>query len=170
MNNKYFLGIIIIIIAVLAVIFAFSLDYQTNYLNGSSNGSVNTNENSSFNQSNNGLQTNVQLTISAEQSFPMEKIAEEIKTHPAYEGYDEDTLKWLETFNGSIMFTSKDYFVVMDKNDAEKLPTSFVNDAFIYDDFTCDIIEKRSLGKDLKDIIYVKNVKFENQRIVPMIF
>ena len=52
--------------------------------------------------------------------------------------------------------------------DASKLPTSFVNDAFIYDDFRCDIIEVHSLGDNLKDVVYVKNVEFESQWVKPM--
>ena len=124
--------------------------------------------NSSINQNDLKIEKNVELTVTAEQSFPVKEIVEEIKTHPSYEGYDEDTVKWLENYNDSVIFTSKDKFVVMSQMDAQKLPTSIVNDAFIYDDFTCDIIEVHSLGNDLKDVVYVKNVEFEGQWIKPM--
>ena len=181
MREKHFLAIFIIIIAILGAVLVFSINSPINDLNKTTDSSNITNstvknssienntiKNSSLNQSDLKIDKDVELTVTAEQSFPVEKIVEEIKTHPSFEGYDEDTVKWLENYNDSVIFTSKDKFVVMSQMDASKLPTSFVNDAFIYDDFRCDIIEVHSLGDNLKDVVYVKNVEFESQWVKPM--
>ena len=53
----------------------------------------------------------------------------------------------------------------MGKTDADKLHYEDATDVIITDFFTCEIIENRSLGEGLKDVLYVRNVEFIDENI-----
>ncbi|RAP54574.1 MAG: hypothetical protein BZ137_01430 [Methanosphaera sp. rholeuAM130] len=108
-----------------------------------------------------------ELNVSAEESFDLEIITLEIRTHSSYKNHDNDTLKWMESLQNKKVFTARKYFVIMDASEANKLPTEVITDSIIYDEFDCYVIANRSLGDGLKDVLYVKDVQFKKQGIIP---
>ncbi len=105
------------------------------------------------------------LTVYAQSSASVEEIVNEINTSQNFVGHNKDTLDWFSTLTGKKVFFGYDYYVVMNENDAKKLPLEFVTDVSMEDTFSCEIIEKRSLGSDYNDVIYVKNVELISQNI-----
>lgn len=108
-----------------------------------------------------GNKTN--LTVYAFHSYPIESLVSEIMSLEYYKGYDNDTVAWMTQHYGDIAFSSKGNFVIMDKRDALKLPTMDATDVEITDDFSCKIVENRSLGKGLNNVLYVRDVEFIKQ-------
>ena len=106
------------------------------------------------------------LNVSAEQSFDLERITDEIKSHKYYENHSNETLAWMESLHDKKVFTGRHYMVIMDTREADKLPTELATDIIIYDEFEANIIENKSLGNGLKDVLYVKNVEFKKQGII----
>lgn len=103
-----------------------------------------------------------ELTVYSEGPIPLSKIIEDVKSGPDYQGYDNETLAWMESLGDKQVFSGKDTFVVMSSYDAGKLHSEYVCDAYIEEFFECDVIETHSLGdgKFPRDVIYVKNVKY----------
>lgn len=96
--------------------------------------------------------------------IPVDKMVNEIETHPYFKNSNNTTVQWLKSQNGVIL-PSKDYYVLMSANDAGKLPTESATDVIIKDNFKCHIKEKRPLGNGLDDILFVDNVEYLNQDI-----
>ena len=93
-------------------------------------------------------------------------LADDIRTNSIFSGYDNETLTWLESLNPSytVLFNNESY-VVMSESDASKIPMEFVTDVSITYTFKCNVLEKRSLGNNLNDILYVDNVEYLTQNI-----
>ena len=108
------------------------------------------------------------LNVSSEGPYKLSEITQEIRTHEYYKGYDNETLEWMESLGNKYVWNSHDAFVIMDKGDADKIPTQFVCDASFYEIFSCNVIEEHSLGygDNLKDVLYVKNVKYIGEEVI----
>lgn len=105
---------------------------------------------------------NATLNVSSEGPIGLNDLINEIKTEDYYEGYNNETVKWMESLGNKYVFYSADNYVIMDKKDADKIPSIYVTDVDLSEIFSCTIIEKHSLGSgdDFKDVLLVKNVKY----------
>lgn len=141
--NKGIVAIVILLLAVLSLVLIYSV--------GETGDSGN----------------RTQLTVYSEGPIPLSKIIEDVKTGSYYEGYDNQTLAWMESLGNKQVFSGNGTFVVMSSYDAAKLHSEYVCDAYIVEFFECDVIETHSLGdvEFSKDIIYVKNVEYLGQEI-----
>lgn len=102
-------------------------------------------------------------------SGPLEsgEVVDSIKKLPHFEGYDEETVKWMESLENKKIFIGNDAIVVMDGSDAGKIPQGpGITDVYIYNIFTADVIENHDLGNEFPTVYSVDNVKFVNQEIV----
>jgi len=116
----------------------------------------------------NGIEDKTSFTVSSEGPIPLSEIIEEIKTREYYEGYDNETLAWMESLGDKQVFSGDGIFLIMSDYDAQKIPSEYVTDVFIHDFVDCNVIENHSLGdiKYPKDVFYVKNVVYKGQEIV----
>ena len=90
-----------------------------------------------------------------------------IKTLPYYKGYNEETVKWMESLGNKRVFFGSDVIVIMDSFDDRKIPPEpGITDVYVYDHFTAKIIENHDLGNGHPTVYYVQNVKFINQEII----
>ena len=107
------------------------------------------------------------LNVSSEGPIELSKITEAIKNNSYYEGYDNGNLKWMESLGDKYVFTSSDEIVIMDKLDADKIPSAYVCDAYFQEIFSCNVLENRSLGAGdhFKDILLIKNVEFIDEEV-----
>ena len=102
------------------------------------------------------------FNVSSEGPIPLKELIEEIKTEDYYHGYDNDTVKWMESLGNKYAFLSSDGFVIMKMADADKIPSVFACDVSFYEIFSAKVIEKHSLGSgDIhRNVYYVKDVKY----------
>lgn len=110
------------------------------------------------------------LNVSSEGPFPLSDLIEDIENSSHYEGYDNDTLAWMKSLGDMSVFSGDGIFVIMGSSDAEKIPSVYATDVFIYEIFECEVIETHSLG-DIdypKDVLLVKNVKYLREEMVDM--
>lgn len=116
----------------------------------------------------NGIEDKKSFTVSSEGPIPLSEIIEDIKTREYYEGYDNETLAWMESLGDKQVFSGDGIFLIMSDYDAQKIPSEYVTDVFIHDFVDCNVIENHSLGdiKYPKDVFYVKNVVYKGQEIV----
>lgn len=143
MKNRIVTVIIILILVSLSLVFVYSADNTTN--------------------SNN----KTELYVSTEGPIDLSKIINDIKTRQAYEGYDNETLSWMESLGDKKVFMGKGTIVVMNTSDASKLRSEYVCDADITQHIECSILENHSLGnvKFQKDVLLVDNVKYLDEKI-----
>ncbi len=107
------------------------------------------------------------LTVYSEGPYELSEKIEDIKNLSYYEGYDSETVQWMESLGDKCVFESSNEIVIMSQYDASKLHSEFVTDAYITEDFSCNIKENRSLGtgKNFKDVLYVENVEYIDEEI-----
>ena len=116
----------------------------------------------------NAIIHNATLNVSSEGPIELSKILTDIKTADYYKGYDNETVKWMESLGNKYVFVSDDALVVMDKSDCEKIPSIYACDVMFYEIFSCDILENHTLGnvKYPKDVLYVENVKYIREEAI----
>lgn len=145
MNRKLLIPLAIIILIVFGIVLSyFSLDSPTKDI-----GSRKT------------------FNVSSEGAYDLHDIIQDIKKHSYYDGYDNETVEWMESLGSKKVFFSTDEIIIMDSGDAMKIPTEFVTDMFINEIFEAEVVENRPLGniEHPRDVILVNNVEFLNQEI-----
>lgn len=144
MKSKYVIVILLLLLAIFAVGFVYSA-----------------------NESAADLTNKTELKVSSEGPTDLKVIVRDIKTKDCYKGYDNETLKWMESLGSKGVFVSDDAFVVMDNAEASKIPSQYVTDAYIDEFISCKIVENRSLGNgnNLKDVLLVKDAKYVGEEI-----
>ena len=105
------------------------------------------------------------LNVSGMGSNSVESLITDIYTIDSYKNHDNKTIEWLYTMINYRVFTSEDYFVLMSTDEANKLPTEFATDVIITDTFSCNVLENKTLGNGMKNILLVDNVEFKNQSV-----
>ena len=103
------------------------------------------------------------LNVSSAGPFKLSELVKDIKTNEIYEGYDNETVKWMESLGEKYVWSSSDEYVIMDsKWDSDKIPSIYACDVDFYEIFSCDVLESHSLGnvKYQKDVLLVKNVEY----------
>ena len=120
----------------------------------------------------NAIIHNATLNVSSEGPIELSKIIDDIKTADYYKGYDNETVKWMESLGNKYVFVSEDAFVVMDKSDSDKIPSIYACDVIFNEIFSCDILENHTLGnvKYPKDVLYVENVKYIREEGLILIY
>ena len=111
----------------------------------------------------------VTLTVASEGPFDVGRFCDEVRTHPYYEGHNNETVEWLENYKNCQILSSSDAFVVIDKAEIGKIPILNANDVFVNETFECNIVENRSLGNGFKDVLVVKNIEYKNETIKSML-
>ena len=141
MKKSYFLiGIVVILIAVLGCVYLSYLISET------------------------PCETTIEVCVDS--PIPLNVFVNEIKTHPYFEGYDNDTLTWLESLNQNyVVFSSNDSYYIMSQSDADRLPIEYATDVSITDICSCNIVDQKALGNNLRNVVLVENVQFKEQRI-----
>ena len=144
-RNHIFLMIILIIVFLGIFLAALSAYYPADNNNVALNASL-----------------NETLNVSSEGPFALSELINEIKTEDFFKFYYNETVKWMESLGDKYVFFSEDYYVIMDKDDADKIPSVFACDVNFYEIFSCEVLESHSLGniEYPRDVLYVKNVNY----------
>lgn len=102
------------------------------------------------------------ITVSSDGPIPLSSIIEDIRTAEYYNGYDNETLAWMESLGNQMVFLADDAFVVMNDWDARKVPSQYVCDAYIDEFIECHVVENHSLGnvEHPRDVLLVKDVDY----------
>lgn len=142
MNNRSIIAIVILLLAVLSLVLVYSSDEMAD-------------------------SNKTSITVSSEGPIPLDELIIGIKTEEYYEGYDNETVAWMESLGNKQVFVANDSFVVMNGWDARKIPSEYACDVYIEEFIDCTVLENRSLGdvKYPKDILLVKDVDYLGQEI-----
>lgn len=106
------------------------------------------------------------ITLYSNRPININQLTNEIMNEEYFEGYNVDTLLWMQSLKQKEVFVSNDSYIIMNKIDASKIKTTYITDIATtdtYDEYyiDCHIVEKRSLGgKSASDIIVVEDVKY----------
>ena len=103
------------------------------------------------------------LNVSSAGPFKLSEFVKDIKTKEIYEGYDNETVKWMESLGEKYVWSSSDEYVIMEsKGDSDKIPSIYACDVEFYEIFSCDVMESHSLGniKYPRDVLLVRNVEY----------
>lgn len=145
MNKRWVIPIVIVLVALFVLIFAY-IDDNQDVINHSG-------ENKSFNVSSG--------------SSELSKFIENIKTLPYYEGYNPETVKWMESLGNKRVFFENDTVVIMDSFDAGKIPPEpGITDVYVYEHFTAEVVENHDFCDKYPEVYYVHNVDYIGQEII----
>ena len=142
MMNKSIIAVVILLLAILSLVFVYS-----------------------FSESDDSPKTD--LTVYSEGPIPLSDIIQDIKTADYYNGYDNETLAWMESLGDKQVFSGNGTLVVMDSWDAKKIPSEYVCDVYIEEFIECHVLENHSIGdvKYPKDVLLVKDVDYLGQEV-----
>ena len=142
MNNKSIIAVVILLLAVLSLVLVYSFEETDD-------------------------STKTSITVYSEGPIPLTEIINDIKTADYYEGYDNETLAWMESLGNKQVFVSDDAFVVMNSWDARKIPSQYVCDVYIEEFIECNVLENHSIGnvKYPKDVLLVEDVDYLGQEV-----
>ena len=143
MNNKITVLMVIVLVAILGIVLLHSSDNPTSVGNEAT------------------------LNVSSEGPLELQKLVKEIKSHEYYKGYDNETVEWMESLGDRYVWSSQDEFVIMDKVDSDKIPSQYVCDAYFNEIFSCNVLEKHSLGynDNFKEVLLVNNVEYIGEEV-----
>ena len=100
-------------------------------------------------------------------SSELSKALDNIKTLPYYEGYNPETVKWMESLGSKRIFFGNDSVVIMDSSDAEKIPPEpGITDVYVYEHFTAEVVESHNFCDNYPTAYYVENVNYVGQEII----
>lgn len=111
-----------------------------------------------------------EITLYSNRPINLNQLTNEIINKKYFEGYDTDTLLWMQSLKQSEVFPSNNSYILMNKKDASKIKTTYTTDIASTDTYNeyyidCHILEKRFLGgKSTADIIVVEDVKYHGNR------
>lgn len=106
------------------------------------------------------------IEVCVDSPITLDVFVNEIKTHPYFEGYDNDTLTWFESLNQNyVVFSSNNSYYIMSQSDADRLPIEYATDVSITDICSCNIVNQKALGNNLRNVVLVENVQFKEQKI-----
>lgn len=106
------------------------------------------------------------LNVSSEGPLKLSVVTGDIKTSKFYKGYDNETLDWMESLGDKYVFHSSDEIVIMNRADADKIPSMYVCDADFTESFSCNVLENRSLGgNNSKDVLLIENVEYIGESV-----
>lgn len=143
MKDKSVAAMVILLLAILSLVFVYSVDVT----------------------SDSGNKT--ELEVYSEGPIPLSTIISDIRTAEYYDGYDAETVAWMESLGSKEVFSGNGTLVVMDKQDASKMRSEYVCDAYIVETMECNVLENHSLGdiKYPRDVLLVKDVKYIGEEI-----
>lgn len=111
------------------------------------------------------------LTVEANHPMKVNELISSMQSQPSFKNYNHTTLAWLKQFNSDyVVFKTKDKAIIMNSTDAKKLPGNTTTGISVTRNITCDIIENRSLGNNMINIIQVKNVEVTSNDLKNMQF
>jgi hypothetical protein len=136
-------GVIIILVAILGIFLIYSNDISSSNINQRT------------------------LNVSSEGPLKLSAVINDIKTNDYYDGYDNETVEWMESLGEKYVWSSLDELVIMNKWDSDKIPSQYVCDAYFNETFSCNVLEKHSLGSgdNFKDVLLVNNVEYIGEEI-----
>ena len=101
------------------------------------------------------------FTVTSQASLSLDRIIDEIRSDEDLKGYDNDTVKWMESLDDKKAFIANDSILIMNEHDAKILNDEYVTDVYIEEYIDCDIVENHSLSTDrIKDVLLVENVTY----------
>ena len=152
MNNKGFIAILIIFIAIFGIILSYSIYEEAEF-------------NSKIKSEN-----TISLSASTEGPIELTQLTQTIKNHEYYKGYNNETLKWMESLGNQYAYPSDGKFIIMSKNDASNLKSEYILDAYKTQFFNCTLIEKHNLINEnyTLDIYYVKDVEYTGEKLTSL--
>ena len=144
MDRKIIIAIVIVIVAISGILLV----------------SANSNSSNDVNRTT--------LNVSSEGPEELSVLINEIRTKGYYEGYDNETLQWMESLGDKNVWFSSDKIIIMDSvSDSDKIPSAYVCDASFNEIFSCNVLENHSLGnvKYPKDVLLVNNVEYIDEEV-----
>ena len=144
MDRKIIIAIVIVIVAISGILLVSANSNSSNDVNSTT------------------------LNVSSEGPKELSVLTNEIRTKGYYEGYDNETLQWMESLGDKNVWFSSDKIIIMDSvSDSDKIPSAYVCDASFNEIFSCNVLENHSLGnvKYPKDVLLVNNVEYIGEEV-----
>ena len=112
-------------------------------------------------------------TLSIETKSPM-KVSEMVSIipiEPFFKTYNHTTLNWLKEFDSNyVIYTTDEYYLLMNASDAIKINEDVTTGVSVSNNITCNVLENRTFGSGLSNILHIENVEVISTDIDPIFF
>ena len=112
----------------------------------------------------NDASNKTKMSIEAQHPLTVSKLVHLIQSQPYYRSYDYSVLKWLKGLDSNdVVFSGNGYFIIMNSTDANKLSKNANTGVSTTCNISCSVLENKSLGKNLDNIVLVDNVELSSK-------
>ena len=112
-------------------------------------------------------------TLSVETKSPM-KVSEMVSLipiEPFFKSYNHTTFNWLKEFDSDyVIYTTDEYYLVMNESDAIKINEDVTTGVSVTNNISCNVVENRTFGSGLNNILYIDNVEVISSDMNPIMF
>ena len=116
-------------------------------------------------------ENNTTLSIKSEPPVHIGEMTNTIEVQPFFKNYNSTTLNWLKEFSSDyVVFPTTDYYIIMNSTDATKISENATTGISIKNNITCNVLENKTLGKGLNNILYVENVEVISEDVEKIVF
>ena len=116
-------------------------------------------------------ENNTTLSIKSEPPVHIGEMTNTIEVQPFFKNYNSTTLNWLKEFSSDyVVFPTTDYYIIMNSTDATKIIENATTGISIKNNITCNVLENKTLGKGLNNILYVENVEVISEDVEKIVF
>ncbi|MDO5831432.1 MAG: hypothetical protein Q4Q14_01215 [Methanobrevibacter sp.] len=112
-------------------------------------------------------------TLSVETKSPMtvSEMVSIIPIEPYFKSYNHTTFNWLKEFDSNyVIYTTDEYYLVMNASDAIKINEDVTTGISVTNNITCNVVENRTFGSGLNNILHIENVEVVSSDINPIFF
>lgn len=111
------------------------------------------------------------LSIKADKPVSVSEMVNSIQVQPYYKNYNHTTLNWLKGFGSDyVVYKTNEYHILMNSTDSNKIVKFITTGVSVNSTIKCDVLENKSLGNNINNILYVENVEVISQDLNNMAF
>ena len=115
--------------------------------------------------------SNTTLSVETKSPMTVSEMVSIIPIEPFFKSYNHTTFNWLKEFDSDyVIYTTDDYYLVLNASDAIKINEDVTTGVSVTNNITCNVVENRTFGHGLNNILYIENVEVISSDLDHIVF
>ena len=115
--------------------------------------------------------SNTTLSVETKSPMTVSEMVSIIPIEPFFKSYNHTTFNWLKEFDSDyVIYTTDEYYLVMNESDAIKINEDVTLGVSVTNNISCNVVENRTFGSGLNNILYIDNVEVISSDMNPIMF
>ena len=115
--------------------------------------------------------SNTTLSVETKSPMTVSEMVSIIPIEPYFKSYNHTTFNWLKEFDSNyVIYTTDEYYLIMNASDAIKINEDVTTGVSVTNNITCNVVENRTFGHGLNNILYIENVEVISSDLDHIVF